>query len=58
MADESNSVLVVGFNTRPIVYSLNKAGYSVYAVDFFGDLDLYPYVDDSIIVMKELRICS
>ncbi|MEE9379588.1 MAG: ATP-grasp domain-containing protein [Candidatus Lokiarchaeia archaeon] len=55
MADESNSVLVVGFNTRPLVYSLNKAGYSVYAVDFFGDLDLYPYVDDSIIVMKQLR---
>ncbi|MFX0141141.1 MAG: ATP-grasp domain-containing protein, partial [Candidatus Hodarchaeota archaeon] len=25
-----------------------------YAVDFFGDLDLYPYVEDYIIVMKEL----
>lgn len=58
MADESNSVLVVGFTTRPLVYSLNKAGYNVYAVDFFGDLDLYPYVDDCIIVIKELRSCS
>ena len=55
MANESNSVLIVGFNTRPLAYSLNKTGYKVYAVDFFGDLDLYPYVDDCIIVLKELR---
>jgi len=34
---------------------LNKAGYKVYAIDFFGDLDLTPYVEDCIIVMKELN---
>ena len=55
MADKSNSVLVIGFNTRPLVYSLNKAGYEVYAVDFFGDLDLFPYVNDYIIALKELE---
>lgn len=54
MKNNPNSVLVVGFNTRPLVYSLNKAGYDVYAVDFFGDLDLYSHVKDCIIVMKEL----
>lgn len=54
MADKSISVLVVGFNIRPLAYSLNKAGYDVYAVDFFGDLDLYPYVKDSIIVVNAL----
>lgn len=54
MVEKSNSVLVVGFNTRPLAYSMNKAGYNVYTVDFFGDLDLYPYVEDYIIVMKEL----
>lgn len=54
MVEKLNSVLVVGFNTRPLAYSLNKAGYKVYAVDFFGDLDLYPYVEDYLIVMKEL----
>ncbi|MGV9171340.1 MAG: ATP-grasp domain-containing protein [Promethearchaeia archaeon] len=49
------SVLVVGFNIRPLAYSLNKAGYQVYAVDFFGDLDLFPYVHDAKIVLDELQ---
>ena len=48
------SVLVVGFNTRPLVYSLNRCGFDVYAIDFFGDIDLYPYVKDCIIITKEL----
>ncbi|MFX0073262.1 MAG: ATP-grasp domain-containing protein, partial [Candidatus Hermodarchaeota archaeon] len=29
-------------------------GYSVFAVDFFGDMDLYPNVKDCLIVIKEL----
>ncbi len=55
MAKKSNSILVVGFNTRPLTHSLNKAGYVVYTVDFFGDLDLFPNVNDVIIVQKALR---
>ncbi|MFX1568187.1 MAG: ATP-grasp domain-containing protein [Promethearchaeota archaeon] len=55
MVDKLNSVLVVGFNTRPLTYSLNKAGYIVYTIDFFGDLDLYPNVDDYIIIQKALK---
>ena len=55
MVEKSNSVLVVGFNIRPIAYSLSKAGYLVYAVDFFGDVDFYPYIEDFIIVMNELK---
>ena len=55
MDGKKKSVLVVGFNTRPLAYSLNKAGYDVYVVDFFGDLDLYPYVKDYIIITKELN---
>lgn len=47
------SVLVVGFNTRPLATSLNLAGYRVFAVDFFGDQDLFPHVEDSLIVCKE-----
>ena len=54
MSKKSKSVLVIGFNTRPLAYSLNRAGYKVFAVDFFGDLDLYPYVKDCIIVAKRL----
>ncbi|MGB5911895.1 MAG: ATP-grasp domain-containing protein [Promethearchaeia archaeon] len=56
MDGKKKSVLVVGFNTRPLAYSLNKAGYDVYVVDFFGDLDLYPYVKDFIIITKELSM--
>ncbi len=51
---EEDSVLVAGFNTRPLVYSLNRAGYEVYAIDFFGDLDLFPYVKDCLILTKKL----
>jgi hypothetical protein len=55
MSEKNNSILVIGFNSRPLVYSLYQAGYSVYAVDFFGDLDLYPYVKDCIILIDELK---
>ncbi|MBD3341626.1 MAG: ATP-grasp domain-containing protein [Candidatus Lokiarchaeota archaeon] len=48
------SVLVVGFNTRPLVCSLHESGYIVYAVDFFGDLDLIPCVQDSIVITERL----
>lgn len=54
MDEKKNSVLLVGFNTRPLAYSLKSAGYQVYAVDFFGDLDLYPNVKDCSIVIKKL----
>jgi len=55
MDDYAKSVLVIGFNIRPLTYSLKKAGYEVYAVDFFGDLDLYPNVKDSFVLIKELQ---
>jgi len=56
MDNKENSVLVAGFNTRPLVYSLHSSGYDVYAVDFFGDLDLYPYVKDCLILTKKLSV--
>jgi len=55
MVVKINSILVVGFNTRPLAKSLHIADYDVYTVDFFGDLDLYPYVKDYIIITKELE---
>ncbi|NHJ22297.1 MAG: ATP-grasp domain-containing protein [Candidatus Lokiarchaeota archaeon] len=55
MNSREESVLVAGFNTRPLAYSLTRAGYEVYAVDFFGDLDLYPYVKDCLILTKKLK---
>ena len=56
MNNKENSVLVAGFNTRPLVYSLHRAGYDVYAVDFFGDLDLYPFVKDCLILTKKISV--
>jgi len=55
MSNKEESILVAGFNTRPLVYSLHRAGYDVYAVDFFGDSDLYPYVKDSLILTEKLN---
>ncbi len=55
MSHKSKSVLVIGFNIRPLAFSLFKANYDVYAVDFFGDLDLFPYVKDAIIITEELN---
>ncbi|MFX1534764.1 MAG: ATP-grasp domain-containing protein [Promethearchaeota archaeon] len=40
MAQLIESILVVGFNARPIVTYLCELGYKVYAIDFFGDVDL------------------
>ena len=54
MGSKDDSVLVAGFNTRPLVYSLHNAGYDVYAVDFFGDSDFYPYVKDCLIITKRI----
>ena len=51
----SNSILVIGFNTRPLAYSLHEIGFDAYVVDFFGDIDLDPYVKDSIIITEELE---
>lgn len=55
MIEAKKSILVVGFNVRPLAYSLFKAGLEVYAVDFFGDLDLFPYVKDCRIITNELN---
>ena len=54
MYKERKSVLVIGFNSRPLASSLSDAGYDVYVVDFFGDLDLYPLIKDAMILTHEL----
>lgn len=54
MVSNQSTALLIGFNTRPLAYSLFNAGYKVYVVDFFGDLDLFPYVEDAIIITKKL----
>jgi predicted ATP-grasp superfamily ATP-dependent carboligase len=47
------SVLVVGFNARPLARSANKGGFRVLAVDFWGDLDLTEWVDGYFAILNQ-----
>lgn len=47
------SILVVGFNVRPLARSAKKAGYHVIAVDFWGDIDLDQWADVTIAVLDQ-----
>jgi predicted ATP-grasp superfamily ATP-dependent carboligase len=47
------SVLVVGFNVRPLARSAKKSGYRVLAVDFWGDLDLPEWADEHIAILHQ-----
>ncbi len=47
------SILVVGFNVRPLARSAKKAGYRVLAVDFWGDLDLSQWADQYVSVLNQ-----
>ncbi|MFW9831702.1 MAG: hypothetical protein ACFFD8_08005, partial [Candidatus Thorarchaeota archaeon] len=47
------SILVVGFNVRPLARSAKKAGYRVLAVDFWGDHDLSQWTDEQIAILDQ-----
>ncbi|MFX1564746.1 MAG: ATP-grasp domain-containing protein [Promethearchaeota archaeon] len=47
------TVLVVGFNVRPMARSAKKAGYRVLAVDFWGDLDLSEWADKHTAILHQ-----
>jgi predicted ATP-grasp superfamily ATP-dependent carboligase len=47
------SVLVVGFNVRPLARSAKKSGYRVLAVDFWGDMDLSEWADEHIAILHQ-----
>ncbi len=47
------SVLVVGFNVRPLARSAKRAGNRVLAVDFWGDLDLNEWADEHFAVLNQ-----
>ncbi len=50
---EIGSVLVVGLNTRPTVFSAKKLGMKVYSVDHYGTLDLIDNADYCLSVLDE-----
>jgi predicted ATP-grasp superfamily ATP-dependent carboligase len=48
------TVIVVGFNARPIAASAKRAGFRVLAVDYWGDTDLHDSADDTETVLKQI----
>jgi predicted ATP-grasp superfamily ATP-dependent carboligase len=48
------TAIVVGFNARPIAASAKRAGFTVLAVDYWGDTDLRSSADDTETVLKQV----
>ncbi|MFX1317894.1 MAG: ATP-grasp domain-containing protein [Promethearchaeota archaeon] len=48
-----DTVLVVGFNVRPLARSAKKAGYRVFAIDYWGDMDLQQWADAQLAVLEQ-----
>ncbi len=55
MVEKQSTVLVVGFNARPIAVSAKRLGLNVFVVDYWGDADIYKYVDEVLIVCELLK---
>lgn len=53
MKSEIKNVLVVGFDTVAIAASAKRAGYTVYAVDYFGDIDLQRFCSEYIAIVEQ-----
>lgn len=54
-ATKFQKLLVVGIDTIFVASSAKKAGYEVYAADYFGDLDLRKTCDDFIAVVEQQK---
>ena len=48
-----HALLLVGMDPVGLALSANKAGYSVYAADYFGDLDLRKACDGCLSVIDQ-----
>ncbi len=53
-ATDIQSVLVVGFDTVALVTSAKKAGYNVFAADYFGDQDLKKTCNESLSITTQI----
>lgn len=52
MVENQLTVLVLGFNARPIVFSAKRLGLKVLVVDYWGDVDIYKYADEVLVVSE------
>ncbi|MEM3587258.1 MAG: ATP-grasp domain-containing protein [Candidatus Jordarchaeaceae archaeon] len=55
MAEKSATVLVLGFNARPIAASAKRLGLKVLVVDYWGDVDIYRCADEVLVVSELLK---
>jgi len=53
MRAETNTVMVVGYNARPIACLCKQLGFQVIAVDYWGDLDIKHCTDFLYTVLKQ-----
>jgi len=44
--------MVIGFNARPIVRLAKQLGFKVIAIDYWGDMDIVPYADVLLTVLR------
>jgi len=52
---EPENILVVGIDVANLASSTNKAGYNVFSVDFFGDLDLREACFESLSIAEQVQ---
>jgi hypothetical protein len=55
VVEKGSTVLVLGFNARPIAASAKKLGLNVLVVDYWGDADIYRYADKVLVVSELLK---
>jgi hypothetical protein len=49
---EEQTVMVIGYNARPIVRLAKQLGLKVTAIDYWGDVDIIPYADTLLTVLR------
>jgi predicted ATP-grasp superfamily ATP-dependent carboligase len=55
MKSEIENILVVGFDTVAVAASAKRAGYTVYAANYFGDTDLQRFCSKYTAVIKQAK---
>lgn len=55
MFEGGSTVLVLGFNARPIAASAKRLGFKVLVVDYWGDADIYKCADKVLVVSELIK---
>jgi predicted ATP-grasp superfamily ATP-dependent carboligase len=55
LVERCSTVLVLGFNARPIAASAKRMRLNVLVVDYWGDVDIHKYADEVLVVSELLK---